>query len=344
MSLLQLSLSSFRNLKDCTLDFDRRINLVHGDNGAGKTALLEAISIITQGKSFRTRRLSQCIQFGKESFLLFGRHDQYRAGLQYGNTKRQIRIDGEHITSTGILASKTALLTIDQSSIELITGKPHKRRQFIDWLLFHVKQGYADLWNRTDRLLKQRNALLKSRKNPEMLDLWDPELVEYSVRLNDLRRDVLQDLIAEFSDHEIRYFPGFDEDYAEQLSRNRPLDIRSGFTRHHFNRADLQFFDKEGNPASEVLSRGQTKQFAINLLIQGLWLIQNATNKPLIVLIDDMAAELDAQNLSTLYEAVRSLDAQVFATGISLDRFPPRLLDQCRMFHVEHGMIGVTKA
>jgi len=178
MALQQLSIADFRNLEDATLELDPRINLIVGRNAAGKTSLLEALSVIVQGKSFRSRQLTPCIRKGHDSFLLFARNHGHRCGFRYGSSKRELRIDGKNVHRIRELAQITAAVVMDHRSVELITGPPGNRRQFIDWLVFHVKPSYADHWSRAQYILKQRNAILRQRKNLDMLDYWDPLLVE----------------------------------------------------------------------------------------------------------------------------------------------------------------------
>ena len=344
MSLLQLSLASFRNLKDATLDFGPGVNLIHGSNAAGKTALLESISIITQGKSFRTRHLSQCVRHGEDSFLLFARHDRYRSGFRYSPRKNEIRIDGEPARRIRELAHRSALLVIDEHSIDLVSGKPQHRRQFIDWLLFHVEPSYADLWAKTRYLLKQRNALLKQRKDLHLLDYWEPQLVDHTLKLHELRQSVLPALNETIGDYQVHYEKGFDTDYGDQLKSDRSMDTRMGYTRHHYNRADLLIRTLDQQPVNEVASRGQKKTLAVSLQTRAIELVKQSSDKPIIVLIDDLAAELDQDNLSKLYKTLMSLDCQLFVTGLVPDVFPDFLADRARMFHVEHGMIGATTA
>ena len=97
MAISQLSLTDFRNLKSTTLDFDRRFNLISGDNGSGKTSLLEAVYVLCQAQSFRTHQLKQCIRHDKPGFLLFGRFDGFKAGLARYKDRLEIRINGETI-------------------------------------------------------------------------------------------------------------------------------------------------------------------------------------------------------------------------------------------------------
>ena len=107
MSISQLSLTNFRNLKSTTLDFHPSINLISGSNGSGKTSLLESIHVLSQACSFRTHQLKQCISHGNPGFLLFGRFGGYKAGLSRSQQKLEIKLDGEPIRRRSTLVSKT---------------------------------------------------------------------------------------------------------------------------------------------------------------------------------------------------------------------------------------------
>jgi len=131
---------------------------------------------------------------------------------------------------------------------------------------------------------------------------------------------------------------GFEDDYARQLLQSRDRDLRHGFTRHGFSRADLKI-THQGQPVTESASRGQLKTLSIELQTRSAALIKQQAEKPCIVLIDDLQAELDQQNLSKLYTRLLSLDLQLFVTGLNEDVFTEALREGGRMFHVEHGMI-----
>jgi DNA replication and repair protein RecF len=176
MAIKQLSLNDFRNLKSITLDFDPGYNVIVGNNGSGKTSLLESINVICQGRSFKTHHINQCIQHGKKNFLLFAKFNQYQAGLSRTEFKTQIRIDGMNISKISQLVEKTPVITIDSKCFELLTGPPSVRREYLDWCLFHVEHQYRDLWNDYQRGLKHKNALLKTRKLVKELDYWDQYL------------------------------------------------------------------------------------------------------------------------------------------------------------------------
>ena len=109
MAIRQLSLTDFRNLESTTLDFHPSLNLVYGDNGSGKTSLLEAIHVLCQARSFRQQQLKKCIKHDKPNFLLFGRFDGYKAGLSKSDKFLEIRVNGESIKRRSMLVRKLRL-------------------------------------------------------------------------------------------------------------------------------------------------------------------------------------------------------------------------------------------
>jgi DNA replication and repair protein RecF len=187
MAISQLSLTDFRNLKSTTLDLDRRFNLVSGDNGSGKTSLLEAIYVLCQAQSFRTHQLKQCIAHDKAGFLLFGRFEGYKAGVARHKDKLEIRINGETIRRRSELVKRSPINIVNADSFVLIDGAPARRRAFLDWCLFHVEPDYAEYWRLFQHALKQRNRLLKSRQDLKLLDYWDLQLVSPSNELARMR-------------------------------------------------------------------------------------------------------------------------------------------------------------
>ena len=349
MAIRQLSLTDFRNLRSTTLDFDAHVNLISGDNGSGKTSLLESIYVLCQADSFRSHQLRQCVCHGKSSFLLFGRFVDFKAGLSKSDKKLEIHVNGEVIKRRSELVRRVPVQIVNADSFMLIDGPPQQRRSFIDWSLFHVEQSYSHIWGELRHALKQRNRLLKSRKDLKLLDYWDQHLVEPSLQLNQMRRkqfDELRKLVnTEFSDllHDIpvkmEYRQGWPEDkeLRDVLVAQRQRDIHSGFTNAGIHRDDL-LFTTEGKRASEVLSRGQSKRVCLALLLASLELVSRSTGKRIILLIDDLQSELDASAQQKTYQKLISMDLQLFVSNIS-EQPPEGLAKDFKMFHVEHGTI-----
>jgi DNA replication and repair protein RecF len=350
MAISQLSLTDFRNLKSTTLDLDPRLNLISGDNGSGKTSLLEAIYVLCQAHSFRSYQLKQCIQYGKSGFLLFGRFDGFKAGLAKNSNKLEIRIDGETIKRRSELVSKAPINILNADIFQLIEGAPQKRRAFLDWCLFHVEPGYAEHWRKFQHALKQRNRLLKSRKDLKLLDYWDQHLLEPSLEISSMRREycgaVDTMLAREFCNILSGISPGINyqqgwpdkQDLTQALDRHRDADIRSGFTSVGIHRDDI-VLTSDGRKAGETLSRGQSKRLCLAMLLAVLRLVNKTTENRIILLIDDLHSELDREAQKLIYEQLLGMDLQLFISNI--DSVSPKSLGakEFKLFHVEHGTI-----
>lgn len=350
MAIRQLSLTDFRNLKSTTLDFDRGLNLVSGDNGSGKTSLLEAIYVLCQAKSFRTHHLKQCIRHDKSGFLLFGRFAGFKAGIARQTDKIEIRIDGEVVRRRSQLVKRAPIQVVNTDSFALIDGAPAGRRAFLDWCLFHVEPDYAENWRRYQHALKQRNRLLKTKRDLNLIEYWDGHLVEpsrqlhqqrrqYSNRLRELIRNDFAELLQDIA-LEISYRPGWpaSAELRDSLEKSREKDIRLGFTGHGIHRDDLQM-TIGGRQIGEVLSRGQSKRVCLALLLAVLKLVGEANQDPLILLIDDLNSELDASAQRLVYRLLQTMDLQLFISNIE-SRLPAAMeTKEFKMFHVEHGTI-----
>ena len=354
MSISQLSLTDFRNLQSTTLDFHQSINLISGDNGSGKTSLLEAIFVLCQAHSFRHHQLKKAIKHSKNNFLLFGRFSDYKAGLSKSDKKLEIRVDGEDVKRRSILVSKTPISIVNADSFNLVTGSPQERRRYIDWCLFHVEHSYAENWLKFRHALKQRNQLLKTRRDLYLLDYWNEHLIQPSLVLQSLRvsackkitqllRGRMSDLLSDMK-ITVSYKQGWNEDISllESLEKNKERDIRSGFTNTGIHRDNLEIL-ADGKSAAEVLSRGQLKRLAFGLIVASLRLVGSASSRPIILLIDDLHAEMDELGQQKAYEELLSIDLQLFITNIDNQIPKPLHGKDFKMFHVEHGKINLRK-
>src|SRR5690554_3324254 len=187
MLLERLHIEGFRNITSTQLELAPRINVVCGANASGKTSLLEAIYCLGFGRSFRTHQIKHVIQDEKDAFTLFaklrtvatkGTDDSHRVGYRrFRGGEAHIKVDGEVERRFVNLARLVPVQLITPESVELITGGPKLRRQFMDWGLFHVEQSFFESWNIYVRLLKQRNALLRQGLHHRQDGAyWDQEL------------------------------------------------------------------------------------------------------------------------------------------------------------------------
>ncbi len=354
--LHKLQIQHFRNLSQSEIFPAGGMNLLLGQNGSGKSSVLEAIHYLSLGRSFRTHLTNRVIMQGEKAFTLFAQleqdEQQINLGLQkdrHGDT--QLKIGGKTADKLSQLASLLPLQLIHPEGYNLLTGGPQQRRAFVDWGVFHVEQAFFPLWGKVRRLLKQRNALLRQSVNYAPLAYWDQQLAEssealsvfrqqYCLALLPLLQQICQELLPEYT-FQATFYGGWQQESAlsQLLQEGFERDRQLGHTAIGPHRADLRL-RAEGVPVQDLLSRGQLKLLVCALrLAQGLYLRQHSA-KTCLFLIDDFASELDAQKRYVLAKRLQQCESQVFITAI--DQQPLQEMMQefdCRLFHVKQGNI-----
>ena len=351
MLLEQLSIERLRNLSDVKLHFSQ-INIIHGDNGSGKTSVLEAIHYLALGRSFRTHLASRVIHYDHDQFILWGKVSRHSIGLQrFRNGDVTIKIDGVKAKKLTELLDFLPVQLITPESFSLLTGGPQQRRQFVDWGVFHDDPNFYPIWNKCKRLLKQRNALLKRKASYKEISYWDRELVSYAQQLSELRQHyinsfnpVLKGIIERFlpdTDVTVGYSQGWDKksDLTQLLEKNYPRDLALGYTTAGPHKADLKL-RCGAVPVADALSRGQLKLLVCALRIaQGVHL-HSQVGKQTIYLVDDLSSELDEQKREVLIEQLVETGAQLFLSIIDAKQIKQQTNKyHCRMCHVEQGVI-----
>lgn len=369
--LRTLSVQHLRNLNDVSIDLSHRINIFYGDNGSGKTSILEAVSLVGLGRSFRSHKTRSLVSHQQAELTVFTSLDVSDAhstdttlaaipvGIQKGrNGTGAIRVSGETIRSAAMLAKQLPLLIINANSFQLIEGSPVQRRQFLDWLVFHVKPDFSELWSALQKTLKQRNSLLRRDKiSRSDIKPWDNELSRLARAIDAARSEVFTALIEcfepfgqEFSvdqlNIEMEYDRGWDKalDIEAVLENDFERDCRDGYTHQGPQRADIKI-KAHKKPAVDVLSRGQEKSLVCALTIAQAHLYQQSTAGQCVFLIDDLLAELDKQHIETLTKWLTELNVQVLVTGVNKEAlFAPWNKDTTRvaMFHVKHGEVSAV--
>ncbi len=348
MSLDRLQIRGFRNLQPTTLKPGSGVNWLFGDNGAGKTSVLEAIFLLARGRSFRVRQISNVIQHGQSALQVVARRFENGVflGIERDGEDWRGRIDGRETRRISEFAATLPLVLIEPDSHRLIDGGPDRRRQYLDWQLFHVEPSYLDAWQRYARLLRQRNAGLRTGASIATLAAVEAPMVQAAQRINSLRTTQVKALSAEIEalldalkfrlpgQIDLRYRPGHpaDADLATALADQQASDQERGFTQRGPHRAEL-VLTCEGHPASVELSRGQQKLLAIILLLAQLSLFQrHASHRPML-LLDDPVSELDTGHLDQLLDWIEGQDFQSWVTATEPGR------SSHTMFHVEQGRV-----
>ena len=374
MALVKLHTEFFRNLSPAEpASFSPSFNLLYGANGSGKTSVLEAIGYLGLGRSFRINRHQAVVQHGQQRFTVFGGLDHgfddernaessgslaHRLGISrdVGQKETKLRVDGEGVRSLSSLAMHLPVSVIDPGVFDIVAGGPGKRRQFLDWAVFHVEPSFASSWQQCQRVTSQRNQTLRNgRLDESMLRIWDAQYVALSERISEARKSAFDQFKSAFDSlvHEVNvswtdglkleFYPGWDtsQSLVDVLVQHREQEARMGHTLYGPNRADIRI-KFQGRPVAETFSRGQQKTLVILMKIAQS-VVLNDLGKQVSFLIDDINAELDESHRSMLARKLQELRCQVFIT--SIEHPDPESLwqgDQIpdyRMFHVEHGKL-----
>lgn len=352
MGLSRIRIHHVRNIQHADLVLSPGLNVIEGNNGSGKTSFLEAIFLLGRAKSFRTQTANKLICEQGTELVVAGETTLNSVPSQIGLKKTrdttEIRINGQDCKRVSELVSRFPIQLIRPESHILLEGSPGLRRSFLDWGLFHVKHDYLVAYKRYQRALSQRNALLRQQRTGG-LQPWNRELNEYGTILQHARDAYVQRLNIEFqtlmsefypsANVTVDYHPGWDRTLSllQALESSADSDLMRGYTRHGPHRGDL-VLKSEGIPARDRLSRGQSKLVVLSLNLAQTVVYREVTRQQAIVLVDDLAAELDDHHLGLTLRCLSELDAQVFVTTTQADRLPvDKYWTDKKVFHVEQG-------
>lgn len=366
MSVDKLITQNFRNLDGVLIDFHPKLNFFVGDNGSGKSSLLEAIFFLGHGKSFRTSKVNSLACHETQNFVVSVKDSNDRQlGLSrdISTGLTNIKIDGERYSKLSVLAKNIAIQIVTPESFKLFFGGPKERRRFVDLGMFHVKHEFSTLWKTFNRVLKQRNACIRSIDkfsdidNNSMLTYWTEQFCQLSIEVTVLRASYVSDIISELNYWlaillpdlservTVQYLQGWSKKMAlvDVLSSNQYREISFGYSLYGAHKFDVKFLlDKKA--IETELSRGQQKLFLLALTFaQASFIARVKVVKP-ILLIDDIGAELDLNSRSALSKAINKLDCQVIITAIESSVLQP-FFGPCddrkySMFHVKHGRVS----
>ncbi len=353
MFLSQLDIRQVRNIAHTSINPSPGCNYIYGDNASGKTSLLEAIYLLSVARSFRTSHIRHVIGYEKPHLQLFAKlNDQSRVhaiGLERSQHTTRIRIDGEDVKQVAKLSSLLPVQIINPDVHKLIEQGPKYRRQFMDWGVFHVEHDFLLNWQHYYRVLKQRNAALRKKVSAQQIVLWDKQLVERARAITLARENYLQEFVPIFNDYlqrlmglqvDLQYLRGWNSAnrFTEILQLQLDKDMQKGFTAAGPHRADLDIL-YQGVPVQNSFSRGQQKLLVCAMRLAQITHLQQKTGQKSILLVDDLAAELDVAHRKQLIALLVDTQAQLFVTATEKDAFSLPAGIETKMFHVEHGSI-----
>jgi DNA replication and repair protein RecF len=356
MRIVSLGIRNLRLISDLEITAFGQLNFIYGPNASGKTSLLEAIYLLGTARSFRTPNVPELLRHGTEALQVTAKimdHQQRTValGLERRRDSLILRAAGRRVQRSSEFAQWLPVQIIHPDSHLLISGGPKGRRRFLDWGVFHVEPGFQAVWRRYDTALRQRNAALKTRAGGSAERAWDPAMTDAAAAIERLRRRYLEELRQLLPDFieplmgalelQLEYYPGWDpgRSLSQELVHGLARDRKRGFTCSGPHRADL-VFSQGGRKASQVISRGQQKMLVIALFLAQARLLIQRTGRRCVLLLDDLAAELDRAHRQQALAILENMGVQVFITALDKEAITPSGVAEVKRFHVEHGRLA----
>jgi len=357
MYIESIDLKNFRNYEELSLDFSEKTNILYGDNAQGKTNILEAAYVGATTRSHRMARDKDMIRFGEEEahirLQVRKRDVGHRIDMHLRRSKpKAVNIDGLPIRRSSELFGLINIIFFSPEDLSIIKDGPAERRRFMDMELCQLSRIYYSNLAGYNKVLNQRNNLLRSigfnKGLIDTLEVWDDQLVQYGKRIISERQnfiEMLREVILRVHGKitggketiEIRYEPNVTaEDFADTLRRKRDVDLKYNTTMVGPQRDDIGVYI-EGNDVRVYGSQGQQRTAALTLKLAEIELVQRMISDKPILLLDDVMSELDGKRRNALLESINDIQTIITCTGY--DDFIRERIRMDRICQVVKGRI-----
>jgi len=356
--LSRLTLSDFRNHEDALIVPRYSFVVLSGQNGAGKTNILEAVSLLAPGRGLRRAALVQMArQGGRGSFGIAGQVDGVTIGtgtVPDAPDRRQVRIGGV-ASAASALAEHLSVIWLTPAMDRLFTEAASGRRRFLDRLTLALHTGHATHSTRYEAAMRARNKLLADKTRPwdvQWLLALEAQMDEHGEALSQARTDLVMRLNAALADapdgpfaRPMLALEAPDEgdagaSLADRLREGRRRDAAAGRTLSGPHRADLAVTHIAKGQAAGLCSTGEQKAMLLSILLAHAALVREVSGHPPVLLLDEVAAHLDPGRRAALFERLAATGSQIWMTGTEPDLFAG--LGEATRLHVDDGQIIIT--
>ncbi len=364
MYLKQLSILNFKNYEDAQLEFSEKVNCFLGNNGEGKTNLLDAIYYLSFCKSYFNPIDSQNIKHNNPFFVVEGTYQNSTdenyvyCGLKRGQ-KKQFKFNKKLYERFADHIGKIPLVIISPIDIMLIIDGSDVRRKFVDGIISQYNSSYLNNLLAYNKALNHRNLLLKSfwlnrNFDQESLDIWNEQLIQYGILIYKERRKFVDDFTPIFQQYynqisknqetvSLEYRSQLNEDdFKTILTNSLEKDKSNQYTNVGIHKDDLVFNLGE-HPLKKFGSQGQQKTYLLALKLAQADLIQQRSQQKTIILLDDIYDKLDGERMKQLLSIVGSGEfGQIFITDTGLERIPEILTREkinFKSFNIKEGTV-----
>ena len=331
MRLISTKHSSFRGLRDDEHIFSET-NIIIGDNGVGKTSLIEAVYVSLLGTPLNSfSKASKDLSRNNEGFFLSESSILSSKGVKskqsFLSTNKQKKLSSNDINMTIREAFLSTPICLIDSNIEKIASEsPQYRRRLVDRSVFHVEQKHAESYKKLEKALKQRNRSIKNGERESAISSWDRIIAEEGETVTSHRARFVEDLKNEISKIQgqvskkeitVQFKKGWgEESLLEYLTKNINRDIAAKRTMGGPHRADI-YIELDQKPAKEFSSKGEEKQMSLSVALAISKVIETKTGALPILLIDELESGLDEASLLRISDYLKNLKNQQLITALS---------------------------
>ena len=355
MKIEKLYLKNFRNYDNLEINFCDKLNIIIGNNAQGKTNILEALYFSALGRSFRTFKENELIMFNKNiakikiEYEKKGRENLIEIELNK-NSKKVIRLNKIKLNKNSELIGNLNIVIFSPDDIIILKQAPALRRKFLDILISQLKPNYVHILVEYNKVLDQRNAMLKSR-NTETIEIWDEQLATFAEKIYDYRKTYIEKLnekmqvihpklTNEKEKIDIKYKTGFEtkEKFLEKLKRGLQNDLYKGYTHEGTHRDDFEI-SINGQVLNIYGSQGQHRTAILSLKIAEMEIVKEEIGENPILLLDDVMSELDFERINSIFNIVK--DYQVFITCTDINSILKFdcLTKNIKLYNIENGNV-----
>lgn len=365
MYIKNIELENFRNYINEKIDFDKNLNIITGSNAQGKTSLLEGIYICSFGKSFRTSRDKEMINFGKDFFRIKScfvkEEEEFIDFVLSKEGKKAAKINGCKIDKISEIISDYYVVVFSPDDLKIVKEDPEIRRNFIDRELCQIKISYYQSLLNYKKSLKQRNAYLKKESvDDSMLDVWDTQLAKEGTKIIHERMDFIENLgkiscdihksITEgVEETSFKYISSIEfiknikeqeEVFLEILRGERERDLYYKNTSRGPHKDDIDILI-DNISIRKYGSQGQQRTAALSMKLAEIEVIKEQSGESPILLLDDVLSELDEDRQKYLIKYLN--DVQVFITSAEIPNTIIKEFPKHKKINVEKGHFNILK-
>ena len=355
MIIEKISLENFRNYGEQEIEVSPNINVFFGNNAQGKTNVLEAIYYTALGRSFRTYKDAELIRFendlGKIHIEYEKNNRENEIEIQLSKKeKKTIWLNGIKLIKNSELLGNLNIVLFSPDDIIILKQAPALRRRFLDILISQLKPSYVHVLSEYNKVLDQRNALLKSRRI-DTIDVWDEQLATLAGKIYDYRKMYIEKLGEKMHTIHPKVTNGKEtikicyqtkfttkEEFLRLLQKNREHDLFKGYTTIGPHREDFEI--EINNTVLNIYgSQGQHRTAVLSLKIAEMEILKEETGENPILLLDDVTSELDLERINLIFSTIKDYQVFITCTDASIVVNNEHLTNHLKLYKIVGGTL-----